>query len=316
MQRESVRPGAGSSLAQDARFWGAHRLWSTPNVPNGGRTRTPEETASRGATGKGKRQIGLEDEARFWQTPKAISGGANSQRESRGAGGPDLQERAANWPTPGAEQYGGTAAQHLARKKKMADGANRKTVSELNAFVSAWPTPRAEDSESCGNHPGAVDLLTGASALWRSPTSRDWKGESAKSWQGRTDGGDPTPTLADQVAILGRQGQTTGPDGLTYSLSDLTWRRRYLASLIATWLSQRFGGLSAGCSRLETGDPVGDVPEWWPSDWLTLFSSRRLNPQFVEWLMGWPVGWTDFAPVETASLLSKPSMRSDSCSSG
>jgi hypothetical protein len=25
----------------------------------------------------------------------------------------------------------------------------------------------------------------------------------------------------------------------------------------------------------------------------------RLNPEFVEWLMGWPVGWTDFEPVAT-----------------
>lgn len=28
---------------------------------------------------------------------------------------------------------------------------------------------------------------------------------------------------------------------------------------------------------------------------------RTLNPLFVEWLMGWPIGWTGSAPVETAS---------------
>jgi hypothetical protein len=27
--------------------------------------------------------------------------------------------------------------------------------------------------------------------------------------------------------------------------------------------------------------------------------TRRLNPRFVEWLMGWPVGWTDFEPLGT-----------------
>lgn len=27
-------------------------------------------------------------------------------------------------------------------------------------------------------------------------------------------------------------------------------------------------------------------------------SRQTLNPQFTEWLMGWPIGWTDFAPVE------------------
>ncbi|NBW08761.1 MAG: hypothetical protein EBR82_12130, partial [Caulobacteraceae bacterium] len=25
----------------------------------------------------------------------------------------------------------------------------------------------------------------------------------------------------------------------------------------------------------------------------------RLNPTWVEWLMGWPLGWTDCAPLET-----------------
>lgn len=28
---------------------------------------------------------------------------------------------------------------------------------------------------------------------------------------------------------------------------------------------------------------------------------RTLNPPFVEWLMGWPIGWTGSAPLETAS---------------
>jgi hypothetical protein len=28
-------------------------------------------------------------------------------------------------------------------------------------------------------------------------------------------------------------------------------------------------------------------------------STRRLNPLFVEWLMGWPIGWTGFEPVAT-----------------
>lgn len=30
---------------------------------------------------------------------------------------------------------------------------------------------------------------------------------------------------------------------------------------------------------------------------------RSLNPLFVEWLMGWPIGWTACEPVETASCL-------------
>jgi len=47
----------------------AIRLWSTPNVPNGGRTLSPETVANRGNTAKGKRQVGLGDEVKNWSTP-------------------------------------------------------------------------------------------------------------------------------------------------------------------------------------------------------------------------------------------------------
>lgn len=34
---------------------------------------------------------------------------------------------------------------------------------------SSWPTARAEDAESCGNHPGASDSLTGVAKNWPTP---------------------------------------------------------------------------------------------------------------------------------------------------
>jgi len=30
----------------------------------------------------------------------------------------------------------------------------------------------------------------------------------------------------------------------------------------------------------------------------------QLNPEWVEWLMGWPIGWTDLKPLETGKYLS------------
>lgn len=44
-----------------------------------------------------------------------------------------------------------------------------------NGF-SSWPTARAEDSESPGNHPGAVDSLSSAARLWATPRAHDYKG--------------------------------------------------------------------------------------------------------------------------------------------
>jgi hypothetical protein len=34
-------------------------------------------------------------------------------------------------------------------------------------------------------------------------------------------------------------------------------------------------------------------------DWLVEQNGGRLNPTWVEWLMGWPLGWTDLKPLET-----------------
>ena len=37
---------------------------------------------------------------------------------------------------------------------------------------------------------------------------------------------------------------------------------------------------------------------------------RKLNPLFVEWLMGWPIGWTGSAPVEMELSLFRRQWRS------
>jgi hypothetical protein len=41
------------------------------------------------------------------------------------------------------------------------------------------------------------------------------------------------------------------------------------------------------------------------------YGRRCLNPAFVEWMMGWPHGWTDFAPVGTEWSHWFPLMRSE-----
>ncbi|WP_066681651.1 hypothetical protein [Sphingomonas sp. CCH9-E2] len=109
---------------------------------------------------------------RDWATPKAITGGANSKRKERGAGGPDLQEMVKNWPTPTASDD----------ERKATQASHQRMLAHVaRDFPSLPPDPA-------------------------------------------------TPV-----------GPTSSPE------------------------------------------------------------RRTLNPLFVEWLMGWPIGWTASAPVETAS---------------
>ena len=42
------------------------------------------------------------------------------------------------------------------------------------------------------------------------------------------------------------------------------------------------------------------------SNSLNALHGGKLNPQWVEWLMGWPIGWTDLEHVVMGSCLSKP----------
>jgi hypothetical protein len=37
-----------------------------------------------------------------------------------------------------------------------------------------------------------------------------------------------------------------------------------------------------------------------------------LNPNWVEWLMGWPIGFTDLKPLATDKSLSVPQLHGDS----
>lgn len=76
--------GAGEPLTVTAADW------YTPDVPNGGRKSGQDLVASKGKTDKGKRQVGLANQAEDWATPKTPTGGKESQ-DTRGSGGVDLQ---------------------------------------------------------------------------------------------------------------------------------------------------------------------------------------------------------------------------------
>jgi hypothetical protein len=94
------------------------------------------------------------------------------------------------WPTATAHDDGKSPGAHLRMKQRMGerDGtfANRTAITSLAVKVQTWPTPRAEDAESAGNHPGATDSLTGAAKEWPTPSARDWKsGEASQETMDR-----------------------------------------------------------------------------------------------------------------------------------
>lgn len=138
--------GSGCSSSRGGENWGTPKLGTNNGIG--------QENPTRGSR--------IEDQAATWKTPHGMAG---IDYTGKVGGGGEFAKQATNWPTPAANDDNKTPEAHLAMKQRMGerDGshANRTAITSLAVKVQCWPSPRSEDSESCGNHPGAVDSLGG-----------------------------------------------------------------------------------------------------------------------------------------------------------
>lgn len=124
----------------------ANRNWKTPH-----RMSSPE-----GGGGE------FQKAAELWTTPKALSGGANSKREERGAGGPDLQEQTQTWASPRARDWRG-GGQDTVRQ----DGKSRMDMLDWQAEAySRRDQPQTDGAESSPDSPGSRPRLNPAFTGW------------------------------------------------------------------------------------------------------------------------------------------------------
>lgn len=168
---------------------------------------------------------------------------------------------------------------------------------------SSWPTARAEDAESAGNHPGAQDSLTGVTSTWATPAARSAKGGYSEQALTRVDGKSRMDILDNQAiyhpSLLAPE---TGSSGGPSSPSAPTSPQLALIEWIASWWREPLAALCEASLRGEIAASAGELHEERLEALLTTLSSRRqLNPRFAEWLMGWEPGWTSLAPLASAS---------------
>lgn len=185
------------------------------------------------------------------------------------------------WPTPrrvDANSAGpGTTDEALLRRSVGPSGDDRNLAEMVQSVERGlWPTPRATRANTRPNGKGGRTLLDEA-RKWPTPTRRD-----AKSLKAVTRGANATPggtPLAVAVmwatpnaseARQGWQDRSRGKKGTQESLS--------------TQVVKASGGREA--------------------------TSGQLNPTWVEWLMGFPIGWSDCGHSGT------PSCRKSSSGSG
>lgn len=191
-----------------------------------------------------------------------------------------LEYVVAMWPTPATRDYkGANSSDHLE------NGTGRKHLDQLPNFVEhLWCTPSVAiatggQTSRSGDRIGEELLAGQAQTLmehWSTPRSSD--GEKGGPNQSFTMGGIPLPAQAVN-------GQTPRVQSGAY---------------------QRDNGIK-GKERLTVDGQASlffrQVHPTYQVGGISSSERRSLNPLFVEWLMGWPpgwtlLGWTDFACSE------------------
>lgn len=131
-----------------------------------------------------------------------------------------------------------------------------------------WPTMRAKESGdyqySQGNRGKPVLTLSGAVKLWPTPTSREYKGGRSPETL-KAKGRRPSNTLCDAVNATMYPTPTTG------------------------------AGLCGGTGSYRKLKAMEARNQISPEERKSMVSGNggQLNPAWVEWLMGFPIGWTD-----------------------
>ena len=146
-------------------------------------------------------------------------------------------------------------------KMKQGHRKGRKRPSNLREQVcpetnKLWATPAAADAVGSTGGGQGKSLRTDV-RMWPTPTTRDYKGASGKGRQERK--GNPADTLPNAVAM---------------------------------WPTPTANEDAAGTPNGKMQKMLGNHPEIRgasPEEW----KRGALNPTWVEWLMGYPKGWTE-----------------------
>ena len=157
-----------------------------------------------------------------------------------------------------------------------------------------WPTPTASEHTGPGHAAqGGMNLRT-AVAMWPTPTvcgNYNRKGLSANSGDGLATSVKTWPTPLATDGSKGGPNQKGGKGDLRLASAVHQVSRNWPTPVA----SMSKGSSPVALTRKSGADRSGDR-----LDHAVMASDGgQLNPTWVEWLMGWPLGWTDLKPLAT-----------------
>ncbi len=306
-------PTASPASAGATTILGAGTSSSTPSESSA--SADPPWSSSR-TSQPGLPGDGFDDAARRyrdWVTASKARSFAVRRMSGRRIG----ESGSSSWPTASARdgdpRRGPTAPTSKAWLRKVARGAVNAAgllSDDLSSSAAQWATPRAEERGQYNSRDN-YEALSRQAAFWMTPSARDWKDGANPSEKAPTRG-----LLGRQAPRSGIGGPTSSPDGPN---SPPLWptpgegdykgpnpslekskqrqaalgvnKQTMLRDLAPRWQTPRTGAHGTpGEGKGHGGQPKG----------------MRLNPRFVEWLQGLPLGWTDSAP--SATPVSQPKL--------
>ncbi len=233
----------------------------------------------------------------LWPTTRSSSGGGNKSAYEGAEYRPALAQRAQTWPTATSGESKGRAYQYDNHDKS-------KPRLSLTGEAQTWTIARQEDGESCGNHPGAVDSLTGATRLW--PTPNVPNGGRKGSTSNYDEQGNKRQVDLGAIAPLWRTPDTPGTGGtrnrqgsigaghqITIAEQAEHWQTPATDSFRSREGDRKDEQLQNFMEHHFDSPPAPVTPDGPPSSEKGPTSRRRLNPRFVEWLMGFEPTWTE-----------------------
>lgn len=231
-------------------------------------------------------------------------------------------------PKPG-RPINGSACSSWPTARTVAGGYTRdkgdpeKERPTLEGLSKTWTTPRASDGEKGGpnmSFGGGGTPLPTMAAHWPTPRASEAGPDFAKAERSNTGLALPAAAVAWPTPSAKLGDEKRGMPSQELASARMASGRRNLDDAIAAWPTpasrdyrspnsqdsqdrrntnsargQQLPNFVADLSR--SSRPVPAIPDGSKSS----ATRRTLNPLFVEWLMGWPIGWTACAPVEMGS---------------
>ena len=211
--------------------------------------------------------------------------------------GANLSRDAAMWLTPNVPNGGRSVSAELVASKGTTEDGEKRTVG-LESQTKYWATPDCNTSTYSNGKMGPN--LREQTSGWATPRGTD--GTKGGPNQAGSKGDLMLPSAAAQWPTPAAR-DSKGPNSEQHAT--ITGGGRKHMDQLANFVAHT----PLDCLRPDpqTDDGTQSLP---PNPGAHPPSTKRLNPYFTEWLMGWPAGWTSATALPASSAAAMVSYRS------